>query len=279
MGQIIMSFAYVIIALGVSHTLGSLAEGGHVKLLKLMAWQNLADADDGIVTSTSSSKSTATTSNEKGGVGIQGLLSGYTYMVQLITSEIRKANRIGKHYNKKKKKLIPTAAATTPMAKTLHSSPPSSSKSKYTYMVQLITSEIRKAYRAGQHYNSNKRINKSLVTTPSYTSPSRMLSRYASNLNTSFQEVYINKDHPVNHDVKDDEESSMDWKEYSKLLQKKNKKKKGTKSRWSRVLKNGSGVVYNKFAMMFERVAKSDSEGKFNLELCVVLFESFCVHE
>lgn len=221
MGQIIMSFAYVIIALGVSHALGSLAEGGHVKLLKLMAWQNLADADDGIVTSSLSS--TSSNKNMEGGVNIQGLLSGYTYMVQ------------------------------------------------------LITGEIRKAYRTGQHYNNNKK-NKSLVTTTSYTSPSRMLSRYASNLNTSFQEVYNTKDHHqhhVNHDVKDDMDSAMNWKEYSKLLQKKKKKGTTSTSRWSRVLKNGSGVVYNKFAMMFERDARSDSEGKKLERMCSVCVNRF----
>jgi len=228
MGQIIMSFAYVIIALGVSHALGSLAEGGHVKLLRVLAWQNLADADaddDGSIvtptTTTSSSIKGSTTinnnKNNKGGVvnmNIQGLFSRYTYMVQLITSEIRKAYRIGQHYNNnnKKKKLIPATTTTT----TLYSSSSSPSSSK-------------------------------------------MLSSYASNLNQSFQQVYTNND-----EEEDDDGSTMNWKEYSKLLfqKKKKKKKKGmatssSSSRWSRVLKNG-GTVYNKFAMMFERVAKSD---------------------
>eukprot|EP00574_Skeletonema_japonicum_P013862 CAMPEP_0201716088 /NCGR_PEP_ID=MMETSP0593-20130828/2122_1 /ASSEMBLY_ACC=CAM_ASM_000672 /TAXON_ID=267983 /ORGANISM="Skeletonema japonicum, Strain CCMP2506" /LENGTH=636 /DNA_ID=CAMNT_0048205771 /DNA_START=44 /DNA_END=1954 /DNA_ORIENTATION=- len=233
-GEIIMSFVYVILALGVSHALASLAEGGHVKLLRLMAWQNLADgdaADEGSVTSSSASSSTTKNNannknKKKGGVNIQGLLSGYTYMVQLIISEIRKAYRIGQDYNKKNK-LIPATATTTPMATT---------------------------------------------TTNSYSSPSSfntntILSRYASLLNRSFQEVYNNKDrdHDDHHVKDDDDEGNMNWREYSKLLLKKrNKKNKGTSSRWSRALRNDKGsMVYNKFAMMFERAAaKSDSEAE-----------------
>mmetsp|Transcript_16401 Transcript_16401/g.24799 ORF Transcript_16401/g.24799 Transcript_16401/m.24799 type:complete len:607 (-) Transcript_16401:290-2110(-) len=205
-GEIVMSFAYVIIALGVSHYLMRVAEGGHVKMLKLLAWQNLADDDgSGSTTVASSSSKSTTKSNKKEGRGIQGLVSRYTYMVQLIFNEIRKAHRVGQT-------LVP--ATTAPMA----------------------------------------------TTSP----PNMILSRYASLLNRSFQETY-NKDH---HHPDDDDESTIltSWKEYSNLLQQKmtNKKKwkkqtspSSSSSSRSRVFGKG-GLVYNKFAMMFERVAKSD---------------------
>ena len=215
-GEIVMSFAYVIIALGVSHYLMRVAEGGHVKMMKLLAWQDLADDGGGTVASSSSKSSTTTTStksNNKEGQGIQGLVSRYTYMVQLIFNEIRKAHRVGQT-------LIPATTTTTaPMA----------------------------------------------TTSP----PNMMLSRYASLLNRSFQETY-NKDH---HD-----ESTIltSWKEYSNLLQDKMKNKKKWKKQTSpsssRDFGKG-GLVYNKFAMMFERVSKSDSEGKlFEWISCIIGF-------
>ncbi|KAK1746080.1 hypothetical protein QTG54_002687 [Skeletonema marinoi] len=213
-GEIVMSFAYVIIALGVSHYLMRVAEGGHVKLLKLLAWQNLADDDGGTVASSSSTttKSSTTTtsttkSNNKEGRGIQGLVSRYTYMVQLIFNEIRKAHRVGQT-------LIPATTTTTaPMATTFP--------------------------------------------------PNMMLSRYASLLNRSFQETY-NKDH--HHPDNDDESTILtSWKEYSIFLQDKMKNKKKWKKQTSpsssRDFGKG-GLVYNKFAMMFERVSKSDSEAE-----------------
>jgi len=212
-GEIVMSFAYVIIALGVSHYLMRVAEGGHVKMMKLLAWQDLADDGGGTVASSSSTttKSSTTTtsttkSNNKEGRGIQGLVSRYTYMVQLIFNEIRKAHRVGQT-------LIPATTTTTtaPMA----------------------------------------------TTSP----PNMMLSRYASLLNRSFQETY-NKDH--HHPDNDDESTILtSWKEYSIFLQDKMKNKKKWKKQTSpsssRDFGKG-GLVYNKFAMMFERVSKSDSE-------------------
>jgi len=204
-GEIVMSFAYVIIALGVSHYLMRVAEGGHVKMMKLLAWQNLADDGGGTVassssTTTKSSTTTSTTkSNNKEGQGIQGLVSRYTYMVQLIFNEIRKAHRVGQT-------LVPATTTTAPTA----------------------------------------------TTSP----PNMMLSRYASLLNRSFQETY-NKDHH------DENTILTSWKEYSNLLQDKMKNKKKWKKQTSpsssRDFGKG-GLVYNKFAMMFERVSKSDSE-------------------
>jgi len=178
-----------------------------------LAWQNLAD-DDGsgsipVASSSSKSSTTSTTkSNNKEGRGIQGLVSRYIYMVQLIFNEIRKAHRVGQT-------LVPATTTTTTTAPMATTSP-----------------------------------------------PNMMLSRYASLLNRSFQETY-NKDHHQHSDDDDDDESTIltSWKEYSNLLQQKmtNKKKwkKQTSPSSSRVFGKG-GLVYNKFAMMFERVAKSD---------------------
>ena len=209
-GEIVMSFAYMTIALGISHWLGRVAEGGHVKLLKLMAWQNFMEDDVVVVdVSSSSSKSssaaaavtksssaasvtksssaaTAAVTTKSGG-GIQGFISRYTYMIQLIFREITKAYRMRQ----------PTPATTT------------------TPIMATAPTPI-------------------MVTAPPF---------------------------------------AMNWKEYSNLLQQKNNKKvKNNKKqmssqRWSRVVRNGGELVYNKFAMMFERIVKkSDLEGKFFLE-------------
>ena len=229
-GEIVMSFAYVIIALGVSHYLMRVAEGGHVKMLKLLAWQNLAD-DDGsgsipVASSSSKSSTTSTTkSNNKDGRGIQGLVSRYTYMVQLIFNEIRKAHRVGQALDPATTTITTTAPMTT-------------------------TSQ-----------------------------PNMMLSRYASLLNRSFQETY-NKDHHQHPDNDDDGSTILtSWKEYSNLLQQKMTNKKKWKKQTSRTSSRSrvfgkGGLVYNKFAMMFERVAKSDdSEGRlFEWMLCIIGF-------
>jgi hypothetical protein len=213
-GEIIMSFAYVIIALGVSHMLAHVAEGGHVKVLKLMAWQNLFDTDDDTTTtkSTTVTSSTATTTKgstniiSKMGNEIQGLFTRYIYMIQLIFSEIHRAYNDGRRYQKE---LV--LATPAPMA----------------------------------------------TSSPS----SRMLSRYASNLNLSFQDIF--KTRHEERGTKKKEDVWMNWKEYSKLLQQKNKKKGGSKTRMKlgRSGKKGD-LVYNKYTMMFERVAKSDTKGK-----------------
>ena len=244
-GEIIMSFAYIILALGISHWLGTVAEGGHVKLMKLMAWTNLADGDfvDGGVESASSTKSTEEEPVGVGGMGIRGFIGRYVYMMQLIAHEITKAYRMGAQYRDSSVGVVESSSSikstTEDEQVKVKGTGIRGLIGRYTYMIQLIVHEVIKAYRMGDQSNKDKKL------IPATAGPT-----------TTTQE----------------KDTMVDWSEYSNLIQQTSNKRKWKKqtSRWSKVVRNGGEMVYNKFAMMFERVAnKSDVEGEL-LEVVVL---------
>ncbi|KAL7451279.1 hypothetical protein ACHAWC_003101, partial [Mediolabrus comicus] len=146
-GEIIMSFAYMIIAVGVASTLGHLAENGHVKVMKLMAWQDLfGEETDNKSSKEMTSKKDGMMKKKMGYVeSIQGFFSGYIYMIKLILSEISKASRGGHHH------LVP-ATTTPPLLPT--STNPSYMLSRYAYLLNLSFQEIFKAHRTGSSMSS-----------------------------------------------------------------------------------------------------------------------------
>lgn len=152
-GEIIMSFAYMIIAVGVASTLGHLAENGHVKVMKLMAWQDLfGERTDNNKSEEITSKKDSTMKKKMGYVeSIQGFFSGYSYMMKLIVSEISKARHGGHH------QLVP-AITTPPILPT--STNPSYMLSRYAYLLNLSFQEIFKAHRTGSTMSSRLAIKK-----------------------------------------------------------------------------------------------------------------------
>jgi hypothetical protein len=146
-GEIIMSFAYMIIAVGVASTLGHLAENGHVKVMKLMAWQDLfGEETDNKSSKEITSKKDGMMKKKMGYVeSIQGFFSGYIYMIKLILSEISKARHGGHHH------LVP-ATTTPPLLPT--STNPSYMLSRYAYLLNLSFQEIFKAHRTGSSMSS-----------------------------------------------------------------------------------------------------------------------------
>lgn len=146
-GEIIMSFAYMIIAVGVASTLGHLAENGHVKVMKLMAWQDLfGEETDNKSSKEITSKKDGMMKKKMGYVeSIQGFFSGYIYMIKLILSEISKARRGGHHH------LVP-ATTTPPLLPTPTN--PSFMLSRYAYLLNLSFQEIFKAHRTGSTMSS-----------------------------------------------------------------------------------------------------------------------------
>jgi hypothetical protein len=137
----------MIIAVGVASTLGHLAENGHVKVMKLMAWQDLfGEETDNKSSKEITSKKDGMMKKKMGYVeSIQGFFSGYIYMIKLILSEISKASRGGHHH------LVP-ATTTPPLLPT--STNPSYMLSRYAYLLNLSFQEIFKAHRTGSSMSS-----------------------------------------------------------------------------------------------------------------------------
>ena len=257
-GEIILSFAYVIIALGISSSLGRVAEGGHLKVLKLMAWQNLfqdnEDNEDDGATTTSTTAAAATSI-------VADTSSSVMKSSTATSSDVTKSKKQGKSrwWGRKNRNIQGLF-------------------SRYTYMIQLIVSEIHKAYTVGRRQHHQLVAPATATNAPmATTSP---FSRYASILNTSFQEIF--KD----NQKKKDGGGRMNWEEYTNLLQEKRSKRKKMEQQQlggRRTTNGGSVVYYNKDAMMFERRIKSDySDGKFDKRecplcpTCAIVFSVVC---